>query len=655
VAALTVGEPLLLLCQLRPDRKAPSWGLVDRLQASLGSVFERIDLEPLSSAEADTLLANLLPVRDLPDAVRRQILERSEGNPFYLEEVLRTLIDCGQVVRDDGHWRATRTIVDAQIPQTLAGVLSARIDRLPEATKRVAQTAAVIGRVFTLSVLEHVCHASPPPERVEHIEPHIATLSYEQVVRERMREPEREYIFKHALTCEAAYGLLLRARRRELHARCGAALEVVFAQRRDEFAPMLAYHYGEAEELPRAIDYARRAALNARKLYALREELGHRERILGWLERMADAMPGERIDAVLEWTLVRHKLNEYDGVLERLTQAVAMARASGDKHRLAHALSWAGNIHVVTGFPSRAFPYIEESRRLAAEVGDEQLLLLPLFVATLSLVDRDPAASVQALHDVIDQARAQGVNEVMAHAMAYRAVALARIGEFDAARTQIAEALAAAPHAGSPVKEADVHIAVGMAYYDMGEVDKGLEHERIGAQKAYEAHGLECACAGAFGVGRGHHQQGELDAALSQYGRSLEIAERVGVAEFGPFMNMIDGSVALAEFERGSPAAIERLRRARENAHGAHDEFGAAALSQQLAGALMTLGRHAEAEPLLDEAMRYYRPRGMRPYLIGALKQAGQLSEAAGRSEEARRWREEAADLQAGLHAPRAA
>src|SRR5688572_20029983 len=228
VATLSSFEPLLIVCVLRPDRRAPSWQLVDRLQASLGSAFERIDLEPLDASASRELLGNLLQIEDLPESIRAQILERSEGNPFYLEEVLRSLIDAGQVVKDGEHWRATSAIIDAKIPGTLAGVLSSRIDRLPEMTKRVAQTAAVIGRVFQHRVLETVCMAAPPAERIDHLEPHIAALSYEQLVRERARDPEREYIFKHALTCEAAYELLLRSRRKDLHARAGAALETLF-------------------------------------------------------------------------------------------------------------------------------------------------------------------------------------------------------------------------------------------------------------------------------------------------------------------------------------------------------------------------------------------------------------------------------------------
>jgi class 3 adenylate cyclase/tetratricopeptide (TPR) repeat protein len=645
VATLASVEPLLMVCVLRPDRSAASWPLVDRLQASLGSTFARIDLEPLDATNAGALLGNLLPIDDLPEQIKARIIERSDGNPFYLEEVLRSLIDGGQVVREGGRWRATREIADASIPETLAGVLSARIDRLPETTKRVAQTAAVIGRVFMHRVLETVCHAAPPAERIEYIEPHIGTLSMEQIVRERARNPEREYIFKHAMTCEAAYGLLLRARRRELHARAGMALETLFADRRDEFAPMLAHHFAEAEDAERALDYSRRAADNARKLYALREELGHRDRVLALLDRMPDAQAGDVVDAIIAWVVVRNRLNEFDGVLDRLADAVARARAAGDKQWLARALSWTGNIHLVTGYPSRSFPYIEESRKLATEIGDEQLMLLPLFVTTWWLVDRDPAAAVKAFEEVIALAEKQQASDVLGHAIAFRAIALARLGNFDAARADIAKALEIAPRAGSPVKEADIHIGIGEAYYAMGEIEKGLEHARIGADMAYKANGLECACSGHFTVGKGQFKMRQIDEALSQYAKSLEIADKLTSPGFAGYINNIKASAAQAEFERGSPSAIESLRVALNNARNSQDEFGAATIAEHLASALIKLGQNDEAKPLLDSAIDYYRERGMRPNLAGALERAAILYEQTRKPQDAEKSRGEAARL----------
>jgi class 3 adenylate cyclase/tetratricopeptide (TPR) repeat protein len=649
VATLAAFEPLLIVCVLRPDRKAPSWQLVDRLQASLGGTFARIDLEPLDAADSSELLGNLLLIEDLPESIRGQILERSEGNPFYLEEVLRSLIDGGQVVRENEHWRATRDILEATIPDTLAGVLSSRIDRLPDMTKRVAQTAAVIGRVFQHRVLESVCRAAPPLERIEHVEPHLAALSYEQLVRERARDPEREYIFKHALTCEAAYDLLLHSRRKDLHARAGTALETLFSDRRDEFAPMLAHHFAEAGDPQRTLSYSLIAASNARRLYASNEELEHRERILDALDRMPDTLPGVKIGAIIEWVSVRHRLNNYEGVLERLEQAITLARESNDKARLATALTWMANIHMVTGFPSRSAPYLAESQELATELGDERLLLLPLFFASWSLVDRDPTEAEEAMRQIVDLARTQNVPDVLGHAMGYRAIALARLGRFEEARAQIAEALEVAPTAGSPVKEADIYIAVGMAYYDMDEIELGLKYSRIGADKALYAKGMECACAGFFSVGMGELGAHRPDDALTQFGRSLELAD---ISGFEGFLNLIRAGKATAEFEKGSESAIERLRMAAQNARSAHDEFGEASISQQLASALVKLGRPDEAQPYIRAAIDYFRPRNMRPLLAGALEVLADLQDRAGNADAAEAARAEVAELKAPVIPP---
>ena len=644
VATLAAFEPLLIVCVLRPDRRAPSWQLVDRLQASLGSTFARIDLEPLDAAASDELLGNLLHIEDLPESIRAQILERSEGNPFYLEEVLRSLIDGGQVVRDGEHWRATRDILEANIPDTLAGVLSARIDRLPEMTKRVAQTAAVIGRVFQHRVLQSVCLAAPASERIEHVEPHIAALSYEQLVREKARDPEREYIFKHALTCEAAYGLLLKSRRRDLHARAGLALETLFGDRRDEFAAMLAHHFAEAEDLERALDYSRRAANNARKLYAAREELEHREHILSILERKADATATEVIDATLDWVFIRHRLANYEGVLDRLDRAVSAAREIGDKQRLALALSWTANTHMVMGFPSKSVPYLLESSDLATELGNEQVLLLPLFFATWSIADRDPSDGEQKLQEVIDIARKYNVIDVLGHAMAIRAITLARLGHFEEGRAQLKEALDQIPFVDSPVREADIRISAGMALYEMGELEAGLEQARLGAELAHSVNGMECACAGYFVVGKGELERHRLGEAESQLNRSLKLAD---IAGFEGYVNMIHGNLAMTEFEKGSASAVERLRASYENARTLNDDYSAASLGRQLAVALMRLNRTDEAAQILEFIVGIYRDKGMRPSLANALELSAKLSDQIGNPEEAKRARAEAAELRA--------
>lgn len=650
VATLAAFEPIMLVTILRPDRKAASWQLVDRLQGSLGGSFSRIDLEPLDAAGSSELLGNLLHIEELPESIRAQILDRSEGNPFYLEEVLRSLIDGGQVVREGEHWRATRAILEATIPDTLAGVLSSRIDRLPDATKRVAQTAAVIGRVFQHRVLESVLHSGPLLERIEHVEPHLATLSYEQLVREKARDPEREYIFKHALTCEAAYDLLLRSRRKDLHARCGSALELLFSERRDEFAGMLAHHFEEAGDLKRTLLYAKIAADNARRVYAVREELEHRERILQVFDKMPDRQPEDYIDAVFEWVWVRNRRAQYEGMLERLEGVVTLARELGDKRRLGLALSWTGNVHMVTGFPSRSFPFLEEAQGLATETGDDQVLLLPLFIATWSLVERDAKSGEEKLGEVIALARKLDAPDVLGHALVYRAMALARLGRFDEANALIDEALEMVAKISSPVKKADVHIGASMAYYDMGEVEKGLEHARIGAERAMSANGLECACAGYFGIGRGELDKRHIDDALTQFTRSLKLADTVGMDYY---INMIRAGVGEAEFEKGgTTGSAEKMRGAIDSARSTDDDFVVAALSMPYARALLRLERAQDAREAIDGAVDYFRRTELKPYLANALTIVGDVAEALGEAKAAAEAREEAASLRDEIKLP---
>lgn len=630
VATLAVFEPLALVCVLRPDRRAPAWGLVDRLQASLGASFQRIDLEPLGADATKELLDNLLMIEDMPAHIRARILERSEGNPFYLEEVLRSLIDSGHIVNAGDRWRVVGDIAEASIPDTLAGVLSARIDRLPDTTKRVAQTASVIGRVFQHRILETVCRNVP--ERIEHVETHLATLSLEQVVRERVREPEREYIFKHALTCEAAYGLLLKSRRRDMHARVGEALETLFADRRDEYAAMLAHHFTEAEDLPRALAYSRTAAANARRLYALREEEGYRRRIIDLLERISDTDPPVLIDAITEWCWVRLRIADYDGVIDAIDRAIALARQAGDRARLATASSWGANYWLVTGFPSRAVPYLQQAEDIARELGDDRALLLPFFFGTWSLVDHDPALAIKQLDEVIALSKKFDAIDVEGHAVSYKAVSFARLGDFAAARAEIAHALEVEKHTVSPVKRADIHIALGMAYHDMGDLDSAVHHARLGATLATNAGGLECACSGHFGLGRVQLERHDFDNAIAEFDESLKYADLAG---FEGYLNVIRGSRATAEFRKGSAAAVERIRAARDNARSLEDEYATAVLSQQLAGAYEELGRYAEAEEALEIAIAYYASASLRPYLAAAWDLKARILDGAGRADEA--------------------
>jgi predicted ATPase len=153
---LATPQPILLILAGRAETDAPGWRLVSHSQAMLGEAITEIRLQPLSESDSRVLVANLLEIESLPEQVRTQILTRAEGNPFFVEEVIRMLIERGAIARSGERWMANDTIIGVEIPETLHSLLLARIDQLSDDAKRSLRVASVIGRQFPVRVLERV-------------------------------------------------------------------------------------------------------------------------------------------------------------------------------------------------------------------------------------------------------------------------------------------------------------------------------------------------------------------------------------------------------------------------------------------------------------------------------------------------------------------
>jgi class 3 adenylate cyclase len=280
-----VDGPLLLLATARSDLldSRPSWGGGRRNMTILG-------LEPLPSEAAGQLLDELLAA-DLPSDIRDVVVSRAEGNPFFVEELIGSLIDSGVLQRENGGWRAGDLPPGYSVPDSIQGVLAARIDLLGEAQKAALQAAAVIGRVFW---------PGPVRDLTGGAEPDFPALEERDFIRRRAGsslEGEREFAFKHALTREVAYSSLPKARRAHLHAEFAAWLERV-GDARDQWAALLAHHYAEAvrpedvdlawagaddqlqEVRRRAVRWLRRAAKLALERYEVDESIVLLERAL---------------------------------------------------------------------------------------------------------------------------------------------------------------------------------------------------------------------------------------------------------------------------------------------------------------------------------------------------------------------------------------
>jgi class 3 adenylate cyclase/tetratricopeptide (TPR) repeat protein len=296
LSELTDFLPLMLLVTSRPDAESSSWDFRFHAQRNYSHRLTELTLAPLASSEAERLVGNLLHVADLPDGLRRRVLEHAEGNPFFLEELLRTLIESGVLTREGGRWVATADAGQLVMPSTLRGVIAARIDRLPGTAKVVLQHASVIGRFFSYRALRALSDADDGLDRA------LAQLLRAELIREWARPPEREYAFKHALTQEAAYAGLLGGDRQALHRRLAEHLEATGVASATEHAVLLAHHWLAAEDWERSLAYTLQAAERARTLYARPDAIKHYWQALGLLDRLADSLDRRRtrVDVALE-------------------------------------------------------------------------------------------------------------------------------------------------------------------------------------------------------------------------------------------------------------------------------------------------------------------------------------------------------------------
>ena len=293
--------------------------------------YTQILLDPLPAASAEEVLQALLG--DDPSLVplKRLLIERTEGNPFFLEESVRALVETGVLVGEGGAYRLTKPLESMQVPATVHAVLAARIDRLPPEEKRLLQTAAVIGTEVPLALLQAIAELSE-----EELRRGLGHLQAAEFLYETSLFPELEYTFKHALTHEVAYGSLLLERRRALHAGIVAASERLYADRLTEQAEQLAQHAVRGEVWDKAVAYCRQAGTKAYARSALREAVVCCEQALAALRHLPEscATQEQAIDLRLDLRNALWALGELRQILGHLREAATLAEALGDQPRL---------------------------------------------------------------------------------------------------------------------------------------------------------------------------------------------------------------------------------------------------------------------------------------------------------------------------------
>ena len=611
--------PVVFLCPARPQltERRPDWGGGRRNVSSIA-------LDPLSPAESDRLVGFLLAIDDLPAAVHDTILDRAEGNPFFIEEIVRHLIDEGRIVREAGRWRAGSGINDVAIPDTIQAVLAARIDLLDPVEKRALQRAAVVGRVFWPGPVGLLLNG----DRVR-LRETLDRLEDRELVLSRLSSSiagEPEFIFKHILTREVAYESLPRRERAGAHAAVASWIEQTAGERSREFSELLAYHYVEAYEgtradgssLPETEELRRRAflalldvAAESRSRFAVDKAAAAGERALALAVE-----PIERIAALEELGL--NARSDYRGDLSwrnlREAADLRLQHTPQDRRAIAwvcamaleNPLRWPGSM--------KDFPEVDEVRRYLntgfAHVddaeGEESIRLLTLrSFEPFGFGSRDPLTA-QDRTDAYDSGiraaeLARRLGRLDLESAALDGATSALIGEgiygHPRVRTLIERRLEIGELTEDPWEAGDIYSMAAWNQVMVGEYAEAVHTGVIGRERAEGAAGLTNHCLN--WVGASHFQLGQWDRLLKVF---EEVRSLLGDRTEDPpyFMMNIYGAAAFVHAARelaGADPLLDLLERSRKTI-----VIGSAIASYWLAWAVARRGGHGRAWELIEQA-----------------------------------------------------
>jgi len=506
VLGLTEHASLLVLCAFRPYRDHGCWGIREIASRLYDHRYTDLRLPPLSTLDSEVLVGNLLHVEALPRPLRMRILDHAEGNPFYVEEVIRSLIDSGVIVYDEAmeQWEATRRVEDIAIPDTLQGVLMSRIDRLQEEARRVLQMASVVGRIFPHRILATVAADEWD------LDAHLLTLQREEMIRQRARLPEVEYTFKHHLTQQAAYNGLLRRERRSFHRQVAEAMERIFPEGIEEQLGLLAHHWEGAGERERAVEYLQRAGEQAAAQFANAEAVGfftraldltpeedlvRRYELLLALEEVYDLRGAQeaqrqalaeaaelaelldddrrRAEVALRQARLAHYRADYPAAVAASRSAVCLAQGAGDVAAEAAGYRWWGRTLRQQGYYDDSRARLQRALTLARAVRDRRVEAGILASLGLMLADQDdPAASTTyyerslRIHREIRDRRGESETHFFSGWPALGE------GNYDEARARYEQAVRGFYEMGDRSMEAYAPFLPGCVYHALGRYDK---------------------------------------------------------------------------------------------------------------------------------------------------------------------------------------
>ncbi|HET9224824.1 MAG TPA: tetratricopeptide repeat protein, partial [Roseiflexaceae bacterium] len=541
----------------------------------------RIEVRELSPESSIDLMRALLLGE--PPAELAALIERTQGNPFFVEEVVRGLVESDALARDGGGWRLTRALDESAVPDSIEGVITARLDRLEDRSREVLQIAAVVGRRFPYPVLSGVV------ARRDGLLDRLQQLSEAELILPEEVERDLAYLFRHALTRDVAYEAILYARRRELHRRVARRIEELHADRLEEQLALLARHYLLAEEWQPAFDYHLRAGRQAQSRYANREAITLYERALQIAARtegqglrteseasktQSSVLSPQALVELHERLGVVHALiGEYDTALERYQTALDLLRPQPAATiegllRLHHHIA---RVYGERGAFETALEWVERALALANE---RQSLELARCLDLGAGIHQRQGRYAQAIawgEQALSLAEMHGSLREQASALKRIGGTYRNMGENARALEILGRGLAIYEQVRDLAGLANAHNDLANVCFELGRLVEARQHYEAGAEIKEAIGDVPGQAMIANNLGNTLKLQDDIDGAIEQFQRSLAIFERLGSRYATGVLHMNLGATYL---QRGDlQSAEERLRQSADlfNQVGAED------------------------------------------------------------------------------------
>ncbi len=532
--------------------------------------YTQIALTSLSTRECRVLVESILQGENAPEDLMTLILERTGGNAFFVEEVTKSLLEGGIIVKSESGYTFNENISQIEVPSTIHDIIMARIDRLEENRKRTLQVSSVIGTEFSFELLQNV---STDRELREH----LLSLRNSELIYERGFFPDTDYVFKHALIHEVAYNSLLVQKRKELHERVGIAIEELYPNRLEEFYEVLAHHFGLTDNREKSLCYLNLAGKKAKDVFADEEALNYFIKALKCFDEIpeTEANKQRRIDILFEMENIYDSAGKREDQKKVIERILDLSKSVNDERRLSDGYIRQAEFLSVVGEYQKAQEVGKSAFTLKSEIGDKE-----------------------------------------GEGMALRGMGFIywRSGDYNNALKCHQEALNVHRKLGNGEAEAFELINLGEVYRQLAQYEDALSCLQEALRILRELGIIPGQHVCVFNIGNVYRDMGNHQTCLEYYLECWRMVKNRGLSSLNTYANLtVPRSIASEYWHSGNyEEALKYYCEALDISHGIGDRSEEVDILNSLAAIYGMLGNYQESINNHKEALNIYRESGDR-------------------------------------------